>query len=227
MAGSMARRISMSDLLPGLIVLAIGGSIAPPLLLLTILFLGSRRPLSNATALALGYFTTCAAIGVVGLTLFGGAESAASTIGRVISVMVGGLLVVLGLRSLLYGPDPDAQPPRWMESISSMSPPRAFGFGMALFPLQIKNLAIFVACVNLIAAASLSSRSSIVALGLVLVVFAIPVLVLIGLYAAVPQRASTVLGSLRAWMEKNSRAITVVLCFVFGAFFLLRALWGS
>jgi hypothetical protein len=225
-AGTVASRISMSDLLPGLIVLAIGGSIAPPLLLLTILFLGSRRPLPNATALALGYFTTCAAMGIVGLTLFSGAESAASTIGRVISAMVGGLLVVLGLRSLLKAPDPDAQPPRWMELISSMSPPRAFGFGMALFPLQIKNLAIFVACINLIAAASLSSRGSIVALGLVLVVLAIPVLVLIVLYAVVPQRASAVLGSLRAWMEKNNRAITVALCFVFGAFFLVRGLSG-
>jgi hypothetical protein len=61
----------MSDLLPGLIVLAIGGSIAPPLLLLTILFLSSQRPLPNASALALGYFTTCAVIGISGLTLFG------------------------------------------------------------------------------------------------------------------------------------------------------------
>jgi hypothetical protein len=224
-AGTVASRISMSDLLPGLIVLAIGGSIAPPLLLLTILFLGSDRPLPNAIALALGYFTTGAAIGIVVFILFGGAETGASTIGRVISAMIGGLLVVLGLRSLLNVPDPDAQPPRWMESISSISPPRAFGFGMALFPLQIKNLAIFVACVNLIAVASLSPRSSAVALGLVLVVFGIPVVVLIGLYAAVPQWASAVLGYLRAWMEKNSRAITVVLCFVFGAYFLLRGFW--
>jgi hypothetical protein len=61
----------MSDLRPGLIVLAIGGSIAPPLLLLTILFLGSQRSLPNASALALGYFTTCAVIGISGLTLFG------------------------------------------------------------------------------------------------------------------------------------------------------------
>jgi hypothetical protein len=52
------------------------------------------------------------------------------------------------------------------------------------------------------------------------------VLVLIGLYAAVPQRASTTLGSLRAWMEKNNRAITVVLGFVFGAFFLVRSFSG-
>lgn len=166
----------MSDFLPQLLFLAVGGAIAPPLLLLTILFLGSRRPLPNATALALGYFATCAAIGIAGLTLFDGAAGAegASTAGRVISASVGGLLIVLGLRSLLNAPYPDAQPPRWMESISSMSPPRAFGFGMALFPLQIKNLVIFVACVNLIAAASLSSRGSAVALGLVLVVFAIP-----------------------------------------------------
>ena len=97
----------MSDLLPGLLMLAVGGSIAPPLLLLTILFLGSRRPLPNAGALALGYFATCAVIGVSGLTLFGEAQSIVSTVGRVISVTVGALLIVLGLRSLLSSPDPD------------------------------------------------------------------------------------------------------------------------
>jgi hypothetical protein len=200
----------MSDFLPQLLFLAVGGAIAPPLLLLTILFLGSRRPLPNATALALGYFATCAAIGIAGLTLFAGAAgagSAASTAGLVISASVGGLLVVLGLRSLLNAPDPDAQPPRWMESISSISPPRAFGVGMALFPLQIKNLAIFLACINLIAVASLSPRSNAVALGLVLVVFAIPVLVLIGLYAAVPQRASAVSTTCgRGWRRTTARS---------------------
>jgi len=114
-----------------------------------------------------------------------------------------------------------------MESIKVMSPPRAFGFGTALFPLQVKNLAIFVACLNLIIASSLSPQGSIAALGLVLVVFVILVLVLIGLYASVPQRASEVLGSLRTWMEKNNRPITVVLCLVFGAFFLARGLLGA
>jgi Sap, sulfolipid-1-addressing protein len=217
----------MSELLPGLLVLAVGGSIAPPLLLLTILFLGSRRPLPNAGALALGYFATCAAIGVSGLILFGGAESILSMVGRVISVTVGALLIVLGLRSLLKAPDPDASPPGWMESIDSMSPPKAFGIGLALFPLQVKNLAIFVECLNLIVASSLSLEGSILALMLVLLVFAIPVLVLIGLYAAVPRRAATMLGSLQTWMRKYNRAITVVICLVFGAFFLVKGLLGA
>jgi hypothetical protein len=217
----------MSELLPGLILLAIGGSVAPPLLLLTILFLGSRRPLPNATALALGYFATCAAIGLSGLILFGGAESIVSTVGRVTSVAVGALLIVLGLRSLLKAPDPDASLPGWMESIDSMSPPRAFGIGVALFPLQIKNLAIFVACLSLIVASSLTLEGSILALMLVLLVFAIPVLLLIGLYAAVPRRAATMLGSLQTWMRKRNRSITVVLCLVFGAFFLVRGLLGA
>jgi Sap, sulfolipid-1-addressing protein len=114
-----------------------------------------------------------------------------------------------------------------MESINSMSPPRAFGLGMALFPLQVKNLAIFVACLNLIIASSLSLRGSLVALMLVLVVFATPVLALIGLYSAVPHRASTMLGSLQTWMGNNNRAITVVICLVFGAFFLVRGLLGA
>ena len=89
----------MSDLLFELVVLAMVGSIAPPLLLLTILFLASLRPLPNAGALMLGYFTTCAVIGISGITLFGGAEDAVSTVGRVISVTVGVLLLVLGLRT--------------------------------------------------------------------------------------------------------------------------------
>jgi hypothetical protein len=217
----------MSDFLPGLILLAIGGSVAPPLLLLTILFLSSQRPLPNASALALGYFTTCAVIGISGLLLFGGAESTVATVGRIISATVGALLIILGLRSMLDSSDPDASPPRWMESINAMSPPRAFGFGMALFPLQVKNLAIFVACLNLIIASSLRPRGSIVALMLVLVIFAIPVLVLMGLYAAVPQRATTMLGSFQAWMGRHNRAITVALCFVLGTFFLLRGFLGA
>jgi len=150
----------------------------------------------------------------------------ASVIGRGISTTVGGLLIVLGLRSLLVAPDPETQPPRWMESISSISPPRAFDFGVALFPIQIKNLAIFVACLELIAAASLGPGGHAVALGLALLVFAIPVLALIGIYATMPQRVSTMLGSLRTWMEKNSRTITLVLCSVFGAFFLMTGLSG-
>ena len=64
----------MSDLLPQLILSALGGAIAPPLLLLTILFLGSQEPLSNATALGMGYLVTCAVMGIVGLTLFDGPE---------------------------------------------------------------------------------------------------------------------------------------------------------
>src|SRR5215203_2999636 len=115
----------MRDLLPGLLVLAIGGSIAPPLLLLTILFLGSRQPLPNAGALALGYFTVCAALGISGLVLFGDAGSAISTVGEVISVAVGVLLIVLGLRSLPGSPDPDASPPKWLQSIENSSPSRA------------------------------------------------------------------------------------------------------
>jgi hypothetical protein len=145
----------VSAISPQLVFLALGGSIAPPLLLLTILFLGSQRPLPNATALALGYFATCVVVGIAGLTLFEGAESTTSVVGRVIGVTAGVLLIVVGLRNLLSAPDPDAQPPGWMESDKSMSPPRAFGFGVALFPLQVKNLAIFVACLGLISAAGL------------------------------------------------------------------------
>jgi hypothetical protein len=104
-------------------------------------------------------------------------------------------------------------------------PSWAFGLGMALFPLQVKNLAIFVACLNLITASGVGTKESIVMLALVLLAFAPPVLALTGLYAAAPQRASSMLGALKVWMGKHSRTITLVICFVFGAFFLIRAPW--
>jgi len=47
---------------------------------------------------------------------------------------------------------------------------------MALFPLQVKNLAIFVACLNLITASGVGTKESIVMLALVLLAFAPPVL---------------------------------------------------
>jgi hypothetical protein len=83
-----------------------------------------------------------------------------------------------------------------------------------------------MACINLIATASFSPQGSIVALVLVLQIFAMPVLVLIVLYTAVPQRASNMLVSLWVWMEKNNRTITVMLCSVFGVFFLVRGFSG-
>lgn len=93
-----------------------------------------------------------------------GAGSAASIVGRVLSATVGGPLIIVGLRSFLNTPDSDASPPSWMESVSSMSPNKVFSPGMALFPIQIKGLAIFVTCVDLIASASLSLGGSVVPL---------------------------------------------------------------
>jgi hypothetical protein len=96
----------MSGVFPQLVFLSVGGSIAPPLLLLTILFLSSQRPLPNATALTPGYFTTCAVMGIAGLALFGGAAGAggvASVIGRAISATVGGLLIAWALADQIGG----------------------------------------------------------------------------------------------------------------------------
>jgi hypothetical protein len=71
---------------------------------------------------------------------------------------------------------------------------------------------------------ALSPEGSILALMLVVLVFAIPVFGLIGLYAAAPRRASTMPGPVRTRMTKHNRTITVVVCFVFGAFFPVRGL---
>jgi len=61
---------------------------------------------------------------------------------------------------------------------------------------------------------------------LVLVIFGLPVLVLVSLYAAAPQRASTMLEALQVWMGKHNRTITIMGCSVVGVFFLSEAAGG-
>ena len=136
-----------------------------------------------------------------------GAAGIVSTVDRGMSLIVGGLLIVLGLRTLLLNtPDRVGSAAKWREAVRYITPAKAFGIGMALFPIWIKNLAIFIACMNLIATANLSPGVNIVALLVVLVVCAVPVLVLIGLYAAVPQRASNMLGSLCGCRTTTARS---------------------
>lgn len=117
----------MSDLLlPQLIVLARGGSVAPSLFVLTILLLGSQRALLNATALVPGYFAVCATIGIVGLILFAGVVGAAgidSTVDCTMSFISGSLLIVLGIRNLLLNTSDRAVfAARWMGSVRYITP---------------------------------------------------------------------------------------------------------
>jgi hypothetical protein len=77
---------------------------------------------------------------------------------------------------------------------------------------------------NLILTSGLCTEESIVALAPELLIFALPVLTLTGFYAAAPQGVSSMLGALQAWMGKHNRTITIVICLVFGAFFLVRGL---
>ena len=61
-------------------------------------------------------------------------------VARVISATIGALLIVLGLSSLFNAPDPDTQPPRWKESISSMTPAKAFALGIvSTYLLKIRT----------------------------------------------------------------------------------------
>ena len=221
MAGAMASRLFMSDLLPQLILLAVGGSIAPPLLLLTILFLGSQRSLSNATALVVGTRVgrrwdcrlSCRRRGRTGST------APRST---VLSARGRRAAPVLGPRTSQHT-DPYAL--HQVAGVGELQT-RLERLDRMVLSRSDQEPRVFIACINLIATASFSPQGSIVALVLVLLIFAIPVLVLIGLYTAVPQRAANMLVSLRAWMEKHNRTITVVLCFVFGVFFLVRGFSG-
>src|SRR4051794_30987188 len=136
----------MLNLLINLSVLAFAGAFSPVLISVCILLLSTGRPLGNAIAYVLGLIFSLVVVGGLALVLFDEPILLAGPrrgIGPGLSVVLGGLCLVVALRMYLQVPDPDAPPPRWLATIQSMVPSKAFMFGIVLMATNLKILLIY------------------------------------------------------------------------------------
>ncbi len=151
--------------------------------------------------------------------------------GPVVSVvlLVVALLFLTKAAKLLLGggdDDEDAQPPKWMKLTESVTAGKAFLFGAGYVAIAAKLWVFTLGAIGAIDEAGLGSAASI-ALFLLFVVLAEAIPLAFVAYAALARDSSqAVLHRVSAWLEKNNRVIVIVLGFVFGAWFLLKALQG-
>jgi hypothetical protein len=222
----------MGDLWSTLLPLVVASALVPVQITLTVLLL--RSSVGTAAAWVGGMTATRLAQGVLFGIVFaeaGALSGSQDGPGPVVSVvlLVVALLFLTKAAKLLLGggaDDEDAQPPKWMKLTESVTVGRAFLFGAGYVAIAAKLWVFTLGAVGAIDEAGLGSAAS-VALFLLFVALAEAIPIAFVAYAALaPSSSQILLGKVSAWLEKNNRVIVIVLGFVFGAWFLLKALQG-
>ncbi|HTU39350.1 MAG TPA: GAP family protein [Acidimicrobiales bacterium] len=210
---------------------AIGVAISPVPIIAVILMLFSQRAKVNGPAFLLGWVIALAALSTVVYVLaHDGDVATSSTASDSVSwgkIVLGVALLSLARRNWRKRPAPGEQPemPRWLGSVDSMSPLKAFGLAVALAAVNPKNLVLTLgAATGLAQIHGLSTTDAIVAIA---VFVAIASLSIAGpvVYALVGgARARSSLDSAKAWLTEHNAAVLAVLFLVFGVDLIAKGL---
>ena len=135
-------------------------------------------------------------------------------------------LFATAARKLLADDDPDAPPPRWMATISTLGAGKAFLFGAGLLTVNAKFWVFTLGAISTIEEADVGRHASVATLLAFVVLVVAPPLLALGLAVVAPARSSSLLGAVADWLQRNNRIIVIAVSLVFGTWFLAKALRG-
>lgn len=213
----------MIDVLGEVLVKAVGIAISPMPIIGLILMLISARARITAPLFALGFtlgvlITT--GIGVVfGGALGSGDTSGPSTGSLIFKLLIGLLFLALALQQWRKRPRPGeaASVPKFFASLDSISALMAFGIGIGIAAINVKNLPLGLSSGLDIANADLSASETLITLIVFAVIASSLLIVPVIVVLALGDRVSAGLESLKEWLLAHNHAIMLVLFAVLGA----------
>jgi threonine/homoserine/homoserine lactone efflux protein len=217
----------MTELLLQFIPLAVA-AIAPGLLTIILVVLGTQDGLRKALAFFLGKYLVYIGWGILLLYLSEKISEAGGfeipTAASAVQLFLGVLLLVFAVRSLLGDDDPDAPPPKWMTMLDKAGIGIFFGFGALMSVLQVRFVLLMISGAIMITEAGLAIGQSILAL-LILAfcmvwMFAVPIII----YVVMGDRAKKMLDSMNEWLTRNQRWVNFVVLMMFGLILLSSSL---
>jgi len=221
----------VSELWRNLLPLVLASAVVPSPLVVTILLL--RSSTRAAAAWVAGMTVVRLAQGALFALIYSDGSTAATETPAGRSAIVSGVLLILSImlfvtaaQKLLGEADPDAPPPKWMARIATMGPGRAFLVGAGLLLVNAKFWVFTLGAISSIEEAGIGRRASVATFVAFAVLVVAPQLLALGLALVVPSRASSLLDVVADWLQRNNRAIVVVVSLVFGTWFLIKALTG-
>jgi uncharacterized membrane protein YidH (DUF202 family) len=221
----------LGDVILNLLPLIVGAAVVPLYSITVLLLLQSKGGLLKAVAFVAGGVAVRLVQGVVFGFVIGAACKANSEPGPrlVVSTLlltVGILLLVAALKQWRKEEDPDAPTPKWMSAIGKLSALKALGAG-ALFPvIAVKQWVFTLSALGVIGEFGPGGAADVGAY--LFFVLATQTLVLVPILASAlaPHRTAKPLQATQAWLERNNRAIVMVMSLVFGVWFLFKGVTG-
>ena len=225
------RNYPMGYLIVDLLPLIVAAMVVPLYCVAVLLLLQSKGGLLKAIALVAGGVSVRLVQGilfglVIGIACQENSEPGPKLIVSTLLLIVGILLLVTAFKQWQKQDDPDAPAPQWMTAISRFSVLKAVGAG-ALFPLiAVKQWVFTLSAIGVIGEAGLGRKASVGAYLLFVIATQTLVLAPILAYALAPHWTAKPLEATRTWLERNNRAILIVMSLVIGAWFLFKGITG-
>ena len=177
-----------------ILTFAIGVAISPVPIIAVILMLFSQRAKVNGPAFLLGWVVALAGVSTVVYVLaHDGNVATSSTAADSVSwgkIVLGVVLLAFARRNWRRRPGPGDQPemPKWLATVESTSPLKAFGLAVALAAINPKNLILTLGAASGLAQLGLTTSDAVVAIAVFVAIASLSILVPV-LYAFVGGRA--------------------------------------
>jgi hypothetical protein len=212
--------------------LAIGIAISPLPIIAIILILTTPKARGNGLAFLGGWLLGLTVVATIVLIVADAAgadtSSGPSRAVSLIKLVLGLLLLVLAWRRFKKRPKPgeEAPVPKWMRALDDFTPARSLAVGALLAGPKPKNLILNVAAAAGIAQSGLDGFQQAVVMLLLVVVGSLGIIVPVGVYFAMGDRAAPLLDSWKTWLAANNATVMVVLFLVFGVVLIGKGIGG-
>lgn len=211
------------DVLGEILPLALGISLSPFPAIGAVLALRTSDGRRSGVTFLAGFLAGLVVL-VLGAELIGGALPVPSegegsgVVAAAISIVLGGLLVVVAGRKLVGRPGEDEviEAPRWMSSVATMSSAKVFGLGLALAAANPKNLLLTIAAGVVVGAADLPGRAAVLTTIAFVGIGASAVLVPVVAALVAYERILEPLDRAHDWLLRNNTTVLAVVLLVLG-----------
>jgi hypothetical protein len=220
----------MGQGISAILTFAIGVAISPVPIIAVVLMLFSDRAKVNGPAFLVGWVLSLAVVSTVIYVLaHDGNVATSSTASDSVSwgkIVLGVALLALARRNWRKRPAPgaEAEMPKWLASVESVSPVKAFGLAVVLAAVNPKNLILTAGAAAGLAQLGLSTSDAIVGIAVFVVIASLTIVgpVLYALFGG--EKARTSLNSAKAWLTAHNAAVMAVLFLVFGVDLIAKGL---
>jgi hypothetical protein len=226
-ADRAGRRRVIGQGISEVITFAIGVAISPLPIIAVILMLFSPRARLNGPAFLLGWAVALGAVSTIVYVVTDASDAAtdsgASDTTSTIKVVLGVVLLAMAMRRWRHR-DQQTATPKWMQSIDSFTPVRAFALAVALAAVNPKNLVLTIGAAAGLGQLGVDTGAAVVAIIVFVALASLSIAVPVVLYLIGGEHARARLDSLKDWMERHNAAVMSVVLLIFGVLLISKGL---